>query len=102
MGFGRSFGGDALKRGANMKIWTMEKADMDSVWNIWESNSSVVAMPPMPVGVIYGEGNAQLVSAVPDLLRAAEKALCLLRGSGFTDNTLAIIALKAAIYKAVQ
>lgn len=44
--------------------------------------------------------NARLISAAPELLDAAEIALALLRGSGFTENTKAIIALRMAIAKA--
>lgn len=44
--------------------------------------------------------NAHLIAAAPELLEAAQIALKLIRGCGFTDNTAAVIALKAAIAKA--
>lgn len=46
------------------------------------------------------EANACLFAAAPTLLAAAHSALALIRGSGFTDNTRAIVQLKAAIAKA--
>jgi hypothetical protein len=44
--------------------------------------------------------NARIIAAAPDLLEAANSALKLLRGSGFTESTGAVIQLKAAIAKA--
>jgi len=44
--------------------------------------------------------NARLIAAAPELLEAAHMALKLIRGSGFTDNTQALIALREAIAKA--
>ncbi len=41
-----------------------------------------------------------LYSAAPDLLEATYSALSLLRGSGFTDNSVTVVKLKAAIKKA--
>lgn len=46
------------------------------------------------------EMDAHLIAAAPELLEAAISAFKLLRGSGFTDNTQAIIELKDAIWKA--
>jgi hypothetical protein len=46
--------------------------------------------------------NACLIAAAPELLAAAEAALALLRGSGFTESTQTIVLLKAAIEKAGQ
>ncbi len=37
---------------------------------------------------------------IADLIHAAKMALSLLRGSGFTENTQAVVALKNAIWQA--
>lgn len=44
--------------------------------------------------------NARLIAAAPDLLKGSHAALVLLRDSGFTDKTKAIVLLKTAIAKA--
>jgi len=46
------------------------------------------------------EGDAQLFSAAPELLEAAHAAFALIKGSGFTDNTRALVLLRDAISKA--
>ena len=44
--------------------------------------------------------NANLVAAAPELLDAAIAAAALIRGSGFTEGTKALVQLNAAIAKA--
>ncbi len=46
------------------------------------------------------EEDANLIAAAPELLEAARSAAAILRGSGFTENTKALIELQAAIDKA--
>lgn len=61
-----------------------------------DDNILIAAMTDCP----NVESNGRLMVAAPDLVAACHSALKLLRGSGFTENTKAIIELKAAIAKA--
>ena len=55
---------------------------------------------PLAQVMFAEEFDVRLMAAAPELLDAAQSALALLRGSGFTDNTEAIQKLKSAIAKA--
>jgi hypothetical protein len=48
---------------------------------------------------IISEDTARLIAAAPELLEAAKAAAALIRGSGFAENTKALIALHGAIAK---
>jgi len=55
---------------------------------------------PIVIADLIHDCNVSVLLAAPQLLNACHAALSLLRGSGFSDNTKAIIELKAAIAKA--
>jgi len=75
--------------------------DVECNWNGAETDTAYfIGGPHNYQNEFEQEANKALIAAAPELLEAAHTALKLIRGSGFTENTKALIELKAAINKA--